>query len=158
MTAQSVCAVIVTYHPAIKMLEHMRAVLAQVQELIVVDNGSNSDEVAALRIGAQSLGFHLCENGKNLGIAEALNQGVRWAKERGYAWVILFDQDSKITEGFVREMFSAWDSHPLRQRVAAIHPRYVDPDTGIEFMGAAGGRWQPNPADDIGNLDASLDF
>jgi rhamnosyltransferase len=140
MTSQSVCAVIVTYHPAVKMLEHMRAVLAQVQELIVVDNGSNSDEVAALRIGAQSLGFHLCENGKNLGIAQALNQGVRWAKERGYAWVILFDQDSKITEGFVREMFAAWDSHPLRQRVAAIHPRYVNPDTGIEL-------WVPRAAD-----------
>lgn len=140
MTKQSVCAVIVTYHPTVKMLEHMRAVQAQVQELVVVDNGSNSDEVAALRSGAQSLGFHLFENRKNLGIAEALNQGVGWAKERGYAWVILFDQDSKITEGFVREMFSAWEFHPHRQQVAAIHPRYADPDTGIEL-------WVPRAAD-----------
>src|SRR5579862_6760349 len=140
MTNQSVCAVIVTYHPTIKMVEHMRAVQAQVQELVVVDNGSNSDEVAALRSGARSLGFHLCENGKNLGIAEALNQGVGWAREVGYAWVILFDQDSKITEGFVREMFSAWELHPHRQQVAAIHPHYADPDTGIEL-------WVPRAAD-----------
>ena len=133
MTKQSVCAVIVTYHPTAQMLEHMRDVQAQVQELVVVDNGSNSDEVAGLRTGARAFGFHVYENGKNLGIAEALNQGVRWAKDRGYAWVILFDQDSRITDCFVEEMFSALESHPHRRRVASIHPRYVDPDTGIEL-------------------------
>jgi len=69
MTKQSVCAVIVTYHPTPQMLEHLRDVQAQVQELVVVDNGSNSDEVAALRIGARTFGFHVCENGNNLVIA-----------------------------------------------------------------------------------------
>ena len=133
MNKQSVCAVIVTYHPTSQMVEHLRNVQAQVQELVVVDNGSTSEEVAGLRIAAQSFGFQLCENGKNLGIADALNQGVRWAREKGYAWVILLDQDSKITGGFVLQMFSAWESHPHRQLVASIHPRYVDPETGMEL-------------------------
>jgi len=124
MTAQSVCAVIVTYHPSAKMLENIAQVLAQVQGLVVVDNGSNADELAPLRVASQ--------NGKNLGLAEALNQGVRWAKSQGYPWVILFDQDSRITEGFIRQMFMAWESHPDRERVGSIHPKYVDPETGIE--------------------------
>jgi rhamnosyltransferase len=132
MTAQSVCAVIVTYHPSAKMLENMAKVLAQVQGLVVVDNGSGIDELDPLRVESQTLGFHLIENGENLGVAEALNQGVRWAKSEGYPWVILFDQDSRITDSFVRQMFATWESHPERERVCSIHPRYIDPETGVE--------------------------
>jgi rhamnosyltransferase len=132
MTAHSVCAVIVTYHPSAKMLENMSNTLAQVQGLVVVDNGSNAEELDPLRMASQTLSFQLIENGENLGMAEALNQGIRWAKGRGYPWVILFDQDSRITEGFVRQMFAGWESHPGRERVGSIHPRYVDPETRVE--------------------------
>ncbi len=129
---QSVCSVIVTYHPSAEMLENVSAVLAQIQGLVIVDNGSNAEELDALRRAGRNLGFQLIENQENLGIAEGLNQGVRWAKSNGYPWVILFDQDSKITPGFIRQMFAAWESHPLRERVAAVHPKYVMPDTGVE--------------------------
>lgn len=132
MTAQSVCAVVVTYHPAAGAIEHIAKVLAQVEGLVVVDNGSNADAINLLRTTSHDFGFQLIENEANLGIAEALNQGVRWAASEGYPWVILFDQDSTITEGFMGHMFAAWQSHPLRERVSSIHPRYVDPKTGIE--------------------------
>jgi len=131
---QSVCAVVVTYRPRLTMLENLRHVLAQLPGMVVVDNGSNADELDWLREASQSLGFQLIENGENLGIAEALNQGVHWAKSKGYPWVILFDQDSRITDGFIGQMFAAWESHPERVRVASIHPKYVDPDTGTEPM------------------------
>jgi rhamnosyltransferase len=114
------------------MLENLPQVLAQVQGLVVIDNGSSVEELVPLRVKKQLLGFQLIENGENLGIAEALNQGVRWAHDQGYPWVILFDQDSGITDGFMSHMFSAWESHPERERVGSLHPRYVDPDTGIE--------------------------
>lgn len=97
-----------------------------------MDNGSNTDELDLLRDASQTLGFHLVENGENLGIAEALNQGVLWAKRKGYLWTILFDQDSEITDGFICQMFATLESHPDRERVASIHPRYVDPVTGVE--------------------------
>ncbi len=45
----SVCAVIVTYHPNAGMLENMAKVLTQVQDLVVVDNGSTAEELAPLR-------------------------------------------------------------------------------------------------------------
>ncbi|MGA9508281.1 MAG: glycosyltransferase family 2 protein [Candidatus Sulfotelmatobacter sp.] len=134
MPGQSVCAVIVMYHPSAAILEVVSTVLAQVQGLVVVDNGSNADEVDPLCAASQTLGFRLIENGENLGIAEALNQGVRWAQKQGYPWVIFFDQDSNITDGFVREMFAAWECHPARDRVASIHPRYKDPESGMEMV------------------------
>jgi rhamnosyltransferase len=128
----SVCAVIVTYHPSADMVENMAKILSQVQGIAVVDNGSNVDELNLLRAASQNSGFHLIENGENLGIAEALNQGVRWAKDKSYLWVILFDQDSKITDGFINQMLATWEAHPNRERVASIHPKYIDPFTGIE--------------------------
>ena len=139
-TDLSVCAVIVTYHPSARMLEIVPKVLAQVRGLVVVDNGSKADELVLLRGASQTLGFELIENGENLGIAEALNQGVRWAKSKDFPWVILFDQDSLITEGFVGHMFSAWQTHPYRERVGSIHARHVVPETGVEV-------WVPRTSD-----------
>jgi rhamnosyltransferase len=114
------------------MLENIAPVLAQVQGLVIVDNGSSLEELGPLRAQKQLLGFQLIENGENLGVAQALNQGVGWAHSQGYPWVILFDQDSGITDGFIEHMFATWESHPERERVGSIHPRYVDPETGME--------------------------
>lgn len=132
MTLESVCAVIVTYHPADEILEILPAVLSQVQRLVIVDNGSPPAAVDCLRAASEKFGFHLIENAENFGIAQALNQGVRWAAEQNYPCVILFDQDSRITEGFIEQMFAAWNAHPQKERVAAIHPKYLDPATGKE--------------------------
>lgn len=57
---------------------------------------------------------------------------MKWAKEQGYLWVILFDQDSRITEGFVGALFETWESHPHREKIASLHPRYVDPGADRE--------------------------
>jgi len=114
------------------MLENLPRVIEQVQALVIIDNASNPGELVALRAAADAHGMHLIENGENLGIAEALNQGVRWAISEGHQWVVLFDQDSKITDGFIEKMVATWESHPHQQRVCSIHPRYVHPETGLE--------------------------
>jgi rhamnosyltransferase len=127
-----ICAVIVTYHPSSQMIENIPEILTQAQGLIVVDNGSPLPTLAALRHASQAHGFQLLENGDNLGIAEALNQGVRWAKSQGYPWVILFDQDSRLTPDLISQMYATWESHPNRERVCSVHPKYLDPETGVE--------------------------
>jgi rhamnosyltransferase len=132
LSAHSVCAVIVTYNPSAGMMGNISGILAQVTEVVVVDNGSRSDELKPLRAVSQTLGFHLIDNGENHGIAEGLNQGVLWAKNKKYSWVILFDQDSRVTDSFIPQMFAAWESHPQRERVGSLHPKYLDPDTGFE--------------------------
>jgi rhamnosyltransferase len=134
MTEQSVCAVVVTYHPSAAMLKNLPDIFNQADALVIVDNGSSADKLSPLRAMSQALGAQLIENGQNLGVAEALNQGVRWAQSQGYPWVILFDQDSGITEGFIRQLFAAWDRHPQRARVGSMHPRYIDPQTTEEMV------------------------
>jgi len=134
MTPRSVCAVIVTYHPLPRMLENFRTIFDQVDGMVIVDNGSSPNVLAFLRDASRNWGFLLVDNAENLGVAEGLNQGVRTAKEQGYPWVILFDQDSSINSGFVGQMFESWAAHSQRDRVAAIHPRYRDPKTGLEAL------------------------
>lgn len=132
LSASSICAVIVSYHPTSEMIENIPEVLRQVDSVVVIDNGSTADEMLALRRAKERLGFHLVENGDNFGIASALNQGAHWAKKEGYPWVIFFDQDSKITDGFIKHMAAAWENHPDRSKVCSIHPKYIDPATGVE--------------------------
>ncbi len=129
----SVCAIVVTYHPTRAILENVRLIIEQVAGVVVVDNGSSLEEVTFLRQASTRLGFQLIENGENLGVAEALNRGVYRAQHDGYFWVILFDQDSKITDGFVSQLLTTGETHAHRERLGAIHPKYVDPATGSEF-------------------------
>lgn len=133
MNTRSASAVIVTYHPNNRMVANLQKIAAQVQEMVVIDNGSDADDLELLRMASSTLRFHLIENPENLGIAEALNQGVRWARSRGFLWVIFFDQDSEITDCFVDRMFDSFDSHPDRERVCSIHPTYLDPKCGTHW-------------------------
>lgn len=132
MNERSVCAVVVTYHPNGRTLENITKASDQVQALVAVDNGSYATEINLLQVGLCDITAKLIENKANLGVAEALNQGVRWAKSQGYSWVILFDQDSGITDNLIDQMFRALKAHPDWKRVASIHPRYLDPKTGVE--------------------------
>lgn len=131
MTAYSICAVIVCFEPTEAMIANLRSILAQTGALVVVDNGSSVESLAGLRLASQEVGFALIENEINAGIAEALNQGIRIAIARGFSWVILLDQDSVLTEGFVGKLFATWQSHPQREHVGSMHPTYRNPETGI---------------------------
>jgi rhamnosyltransferase len=131
MTASNICAVIVSFGPTEAMVANLASIRAQAHGLVVVDNGSDGESLARLRLASQGFGFQLVENGENVGIAEALNRGVRLAISKGFPWVILLDQDSQLTDGFVANMFAAWELHPSRKRVGSMHPTYRNPETGV---------------------------
>jgi rhamnosyltransferase len=124
-----VCAIIITYRPEHDVLENIAKVRSQVQGAVVVDNGSPEEALAPFRAAIQ-LDFALIENGKNLGIAAALNIGVRWAQSHGYDWVAVFDQDSTVTDGFIDAMLQEYHAHPRPERVAIVTPKHVNRKTG----------------------------
>jgi rhamnosyltransferase len=130
METRDVCAVVVTYHPDDDVLDNLAAVRPQVQALIVVDNGSPQQSLERLRAVQSTLLFSMIENEENLGIAAALNQGVRWALERGYKWISLFDQDSKVTGDYMNAMLNASSCHSDEAEVAILVPQYVDSRRG----------------------------
>jgi len=129
---ESVSAIVVTFHPTPEHLQNLAGIAEQVDLLIVVDNGSAENQLREIRRAGRDLGFKLIENGKNLGIAAALNLGVREAQQQGCRWVALFDQDSVITDGFIATMIAEFQTHRQQRKIMQIVPRYRDPATGIE--------------------------
>lgn len=127
----SICAVIVTYHPADEIIENVYLLGDQVNEIIIVDNGS---DVAARGLLAK-LSTHpkvtVVFSQVNLGLAAALNIGVKKAKADGYQWVATFDQDSKVLPNMFENMLQAYGEYPLKEKVASLSPRYRNKSSGV---------------------------
>ncbi len=129
----SVCAVIVSYNPPSEILKNIAALRPQVGSIVVVDNGSSEEPLAMLRAYRSKCGFELIENGSNLGIAAALNVGVRQAKAKHFSWVVLFDQDSTVEPGFIHSMLETFENVPNPSQIGIVCPVYLDTNTGMTF-------------------------
>ncbi len=127
---KSVCAVVVTYHPPVEFVEHIQVLATQVNAIIIVDNCSPPSGRVIIEESATDDRVTVIYNRDNLGIASALNAGIRFAKEQGYEWIGTFDQDSRITSGYVRTMLDTYYSYDDNARVAILSPQYRDHKSG----------------------------
>jgi len=103
-----VIAVVSTYHPGPDAVANVERVVAQCDEVVVVDDGSGpefQDELSAL----VATGARLVSLSRNSGIAAALNAGIRSAELGERDLVVTFDQDSNIRDGFVGRLVSTLD-------------------------------------------------
>lgn len=131
--AYRVSAIIVSYNPPWEILRNIAALRPQVGSIVVVDNGSSEQPLAMLRSNQTKYGFELVENGSNLGVAAALNVGIRQVKAKGGSWVALFDQDSTVEPGFIPSMLKTLESVCDPSKVSIVCPVYLDTHTGITF-------------------------
>lgn len=121
------CAVVVTYEIGSKIFDCVGSVIDQVDEIVIVDNGSGSSTVAALRNLELRSGVKIIYNPDNLGIACALNQGIEYAIEHGYRWILTLDHDSEATPGMVKKLLQGFLE--LGDRVGIVAARPFDRDT-----------------------------
>lgn len=125
-----VCAVVISFRPQAVVPANLAKARPQVQGLVVVDNGSPAEALAPVAAVARELDCQLIENGANLGIAAALNIGVRWARSQGFRFVALFDQDSTLSDGFIASMLRAYETDPRRESIAVVTPKHLELETG----------------------------
>lgn len=125
---ERVGGIVITYRPDAQVMHNLETLRPQVDQLVVVDNGSDASAVAMLQEASSRIGFDLVTNGENLGIATALNIGSRRAIEHGCNWLLLFDQDSCITGEFTQVMLATYAT--LSARVGILVPHYIDSRTG----------------------------
>jgi rhamnosyltransferase len=129
--ADTVLAVVVTYHPPPELAEHLRAIRRQVGALVVVDNGSpdwQRTEALCLELGA-----HFVRNLRNEGIARALNQGAERAQAGGYRWLAMFDQDSALPEGTISSLVAVAARHPRAERLGIVATSFRDRHLGRPY-------------------------
>jgi rhamnosyltransferase len=94
----------------------------------VVDNGSPEETLAPIAALQERLGFTLVRNGENRGIANAMNVGLAHVLAESYRWVVFFDQDSRVTLGFVAALLTELQD----PKVGIACPRYLDKESGGE--------------------------
>lgn len=129
-----ICAVVVSYHPDGQLVANVSSLLPQIDELLVVDNGSGPGSNAVLEALAALPNVRLVRHSNNLGIAAALNVGARYALEKSYPWLATFDQDSFAPQGFIASLRESYDKCPYRERVAIVAPRFREKDSEPEFI------------------------
>lgn len=127
---ENVGAVVVTYHPDDGILDRLQRILPQVSALVVVDNHSNPDAASRLRPAECWPNTTIIWNARNLGIATALNQGVRRLRDQGFDWAMTFDQDSVASDRIVVALAEAYRSCAFGDSVGVIGVNYRNSTTG----------------------------
>ena len=116
----SVLAVVVAFHPKPDIAGELLRLLNQVSAIVAVDNGSCPGELPAGDDPRFEGRLEIIANGENRGIATALNQGLRRARERGAGWALTLDQDSAPLPNLVAAGARAFNAHPNPERLAVI--------------------------------------
>jgi rhamnosyltransferase len=110
--ALNVSAIVVSFNGGEQTLATVAALQAQVSRVHVVDNGSKPESVELLRQLSSRDGVVVTFLERNLGIAAALNIGLRAEREAGYTWVLTMDQDSILEPGSMDAYADALKAHP----------------------------------------------
>lgn len=128
----NICAVVITYHPDIKLRERIEQIRHQVDKLLIIDNNSESECIDMIQGISKDLDVDVILNESNLGVAEALNQGFKYAKRFGgrYSWVLTLDQDTSCYPSLVEQLIMAYEACPFRSEVGIIGTNYQEKTTG----------------------------
>ena len=125
-----VACIIVSYNPDRGIEKCFNSLINQVDKMFIVDNGSNGDRIKILKElkNSNANKVDLILNNENLGIATALNVGIKKALNEGYDWVITMDQDSKANDNMIEKMFEVYEGINLDERkdILSIFPNFVD--------------------------------
>jgi rhamnosyltransferase len=100
--AESVCAVVVAFHPDEFLDNELRSIIRQVDALVVIDNTPSEHRLRHIRIPSDdSKQILLLENLDNRGVASALNQGLEQAVTWHCRWLLTLDQDTHCLPNMV---------------------------------------------------------
>lgn len=125
-----VAAIIISYNPDNNLLDSINLLINQVDKIIIVDNGSESQKKKNINLikDIDNKKIEVIFNEENLGIATALNIGVKEALNQGYNWILTMDQDSKASSNMVEKMLEVYNTidESERKEILSIFPNFVD--------------------------------
>lgn len=132
---QNLLAAVICYFPnKLEVIKLSTTLSRACAAVLIVNNGG--DPAIYEEIKQMSGNIRIMNPGKNIGIAQALNDVFRYAMEMGYSHVISFDQDSQIDETMISGLLGEFDGLSLSgTRVAAIGPQIFDPRRNKKYAG-----------------------
>lgn len=123
-----ICATIITYNSGEGFINTFNSVYNQVNKIVIVDNGSEKTTIDLLERLKKEYPIELILCKENLGIAAALNKGVKYALDNGYDWVMTLDHDSNLKEDMAKKLLEAYYriDEEKRRKVVSLLPRYIE--------------------------------
>jgi rhamnosyltransferase len=138
MTNNLVCAVVVAFFPDADFEARLREIIPQVNALVVVDNTPVSVCKQRLKTLTEHAGYvQIIENHANVGVAEALNQGLERAEQLGCKWLLTLDQDTQCYPGMVGTLISVYEV--CEPKPAVIGSNYYNPNNNRPEVNPDGG-------------------
>ncbi|GHA16986.1 rhamnosyltransferase [Arenicella chitinivorans] len=127
-----VLAVVVTFNPDLNALTRTLSILnGQQSDVLVVDNGSSNFVKIRAKL-TTSTEVELLPLNANLGLGAAHNAGIRFARTKGYEYVLLMDQDSIPLDHMVQRLLEAHRAKSTHQKLSAVGVTYLNADNGSE--------------------------
>ena len=121
---KDICIVVVWYYPNPNQINRFEK-LSEKLDVIVIDNS---------KCGNKTNEHNYIPLHGNKGIAAAHNVGIRWAKEKGYKYVLLLDQDSILEESFVQNLYKDFMTiKDMDSKVGFIGPVFIDETSKQEY-------------------------
>jgi GT2 family glycosyltransferase len=99
-----------------RLLEKHRNI-ADCFSLVVYDNSPQPHRIE------NQLAHHYLHDPDNGGLAAAYNYALNYAEKNGYAWLLLLDQDTLLTEEFLNELLTTVETVARKKDVAVIVPK-----------------------------------
>lgn len=124
----SVCAVIISYRSPENVITCIDSLLRQVDKIAVVDNSAEQQVKNALLASPYADRIAFIFNDCNMGLAAALNQGIRYSLDNACGWTLLLDQDSSLTEDMISEMLRSYNGldDETKKKTALVVPTVYD--------------------------------
>jgi rhamnosyltransferase len=161
-TGKKVGAVVVTYNYDYEALEALLSdICGKIEEVFLIDNNPDPDQGAHAHILLLFKNCSIIANNANVGLAKALNQGIRSALSTKCDYILLLDQDSRPAGDMLKHLFAARDRLMENEnKVAALGPCVLDlyRRATLPFLRFEGKRTRKTPPESVGNDHIAVDF
>lgn len=142
----TVAIVTVTFNPDIDLLRTQLEALPRNSMKLVIDNASRAEVLRHIQaLVTKTPNARLLRNDENLGLAAAVNQGVRTVHEVtvGTRFVLLLDQDTEPAPGSIAALLANFEALQTRgERVGCVGPNLLDAATGLSHGFHQCTRWR----------------
>ena len=124
---KKICAVIVTFNIEPEILsQQLEQLNPQVNHVCIVDNGStNPLLLETLKELEHSSNTNIIFNSQNLGIAQGLNIGVKYALAHSYDFILTLDHDSLPESSMVEKLIKTYNNLK-NEKIAIVSPVITD--------------------------------
>lgn len=129
-TKENICAIITSFNPDQGFYQRILDVAKKVAKTIIIDNHSSSIIKNEIKdIFKIETNIQIIFNNCNYGIAKALNQGIIKAKQEGFEFVFLLDQDSIVSEKIIDILTGIYLNFQENDKIGLIGAGYTNSKT-----------------------------